>query len=195
MATRHATVTRETKETRISVSLQLDTREDIRINTSVPFFDHMLHAMSFHGGFRLEVDATGDVEVDPHHTVEDVGLVIGDAFCEVLSDSDNLVRFGHSVVPMDDALSEAVVDAGGRPYLVYEADFPQDYVGNLQTALFGEFFWALSIRSRCNLHLLCRYGTNSHHMIEALFKALGRALGESFAIRGGSAGMSTKGVV
>ncbi|MFO7781272.1 MAG: imidazoleglycerol-phosphate dehydratase HisB [Spirochaetia bacterium] len=195
MATRHAEVTRETKETRISVGLTLDTREDIEIDTGVPFFDHMLHAMSFHGGFKLVVKADGDTDVDPHHVVEDVGLVIGDCFSRILSDSTNLVRFGHGIVPMDDALSEAVVDAGGRPYLVYEADYPQAYAGDFQMALFGEFFWALSVRSRCNLHLLCRYGSNSHHMVEALFKALGIALGRSFSERADAAGMSTKGVI
>jgi imidazoleglycerol-phosphate dehydratase len=195
MATRHAEVSRETKETRIRAALALDTRDGISIDTGVPFFDHMLHAMSFHGGFSLEVQASGDIEVDPHHVVEDVGLVIGDCFSRILTESDALVRFGHGIVPMDDALSEAVVDAGGRPYLVYEADFPQSHAGSFQMALFGEFFWAFSVRSRCNLHLLCRYGTNSHHMIEALFKALGLALGRSFSERADGTGMSTKGLV
>jgi imidazoleglycerol-phosphate dehydratase len=195
MATRHAEVTRETKETRITVSLTLDTREDIEIDTGVAFFDHMLHAMSFHGGFKLVVKAAGDTDVDPHHVVEDVGLVIGDCFSRVLSESTNLVRFGHGIVPMDDALSEAVVDAGGRPYLVYDAEYPQPYSGDFQMALFAEFFWALSVRARCNLHLLCRYGNNSHHMVEALFKALGLALGRGFSERSDATGMSTKGVV
>ena len=194
-STRQAQVSRETRETRISVSLELDTREGIETATGIPFFDHMLHAMAFHGGFKLEVRAEGDVEVDPHHLVEDTGLVIGDAFSQILSDSEDLLRFGHAVVPMDDALSEAIVDAGGRPYLVYEADYPQGYAGDFQLALFSEFFWALAVRSRCNLHLLCRYGTNSHHMVEALFKALGLALGRSFSRRSDSAGMSTKGLV
>jgi imidazoleglycerol-phosphate dehydratase len=195
MAVRHAEVARETKETRISAALTLDTREGTSIDTGLPFFDHMLHAMAFHGGFRLEVTAGGDTHVDPHHVVEDTGLVIGECFSKILAESDSLVRFGQAVVPMDDALSEAVVDAGGRPYLVYDADYPQAYSGDFQMALFGEFFWALSVRARCNLHLLCRYGTNSHHMVEALFKALGRALGQSFSLRGDEAGMSTKGVV
>jgi imidazoleglycerol-phosphate dehydratase len=188
-------VRRTTKETSISVSLTLDTREGTKIKTALPFFDHMLHAMAFHGGFSLVVEGTGDVEVDPHHLVEDVGLVAGDAFAEILAASENLTRFGHAVVPMDDALSEAAVDAGGRPYLVYEAEFPQSYVGDFQVALLGEFFWAFAVRSRCNLHLLCRYGSNSHHMVEALFKALGRALGESFSLKTDDGGMSTKGLV
>jgi imidazoleglycerol-phosphate dehydratase len=195
MAVRHAHVSRETRETRITVALTLDTREGPSIETGLPFFDHMLQSMAFHGGFRLEVGATGDTDVDPHHVVEDVGLVLGDCLSTILAESDNLVRFGHAAVPMDDALSEAVVDAGGRPYLVYDAEYPQAYSGDFQVALFGEFFWALSVRSRCNLHLLCRYGTNSHHMVEALFKALGRALGQSFSLRADGDGMSTKGVI
>jgi imidazoleglycerol-phosphate dehydratase len=195
MAHRESSSSRETKETTISVTLRLDTREHINIATGISFFDHMLHAMSFHGGFSIDLSARGDVEVDPHHLVEDVGLVLGDAFSDILSHSDDLFRFGHAAVPMDDALSEAVVDAGGRPYLVYEAEFPQAYSGDFQMALFSEFFWAFAVRSRCNLHLLCRYGRNSHHMIEALFKALGRALGQAFAGRTDSGGMSTKGVI
>lgn len=195
MAKRQASVQRTTKETDIAVTLTLDTREGTEVDTGVPFLDHMLHAMAFHGGFCLRVNAGGDVEVDPHHVVEDVGLVIGDCFSEVLAASDALIRFGHAVVPMDDALSEATVDAGGRPYLVYDAAYPQAYVGNFQVALFGELFQAFAIRARCNVHLTCRYGANSHHMIEALFKAFGLALGQSFAERGDSSGMSTKGLV
>jgi imidazoleglycerol-phosphate dehydratase len=195
MGKRSAQVRRTTKETSISVSLTLDTREGVEVHTGLPFFDHMLHAMSFHGGFALAIEGSGDLAVDPHHLVEDVGLVMGDAFSEILAESENLVRFGHAVVPMDDALSEAVVDAGGRPYLVYEADYPQGYAGEFQVSLLSEFFWALSVRSRCNLHLICRYGQNSHHMVEALFKALGRALGQGFRLRSDDGGMSTKGLV
>ncbi|MFP4205270.1 MAG: imidazoleglycerol-phosphate dehydratase HisB [Spirochaetaceae bacterium] len=195
MDSRKAEVRRETAETQVQASVTLDTREDITIHTGLPFFDHMLHAMSFHGGFRLDVSAEGDIQVDPHHLTEDVGLVLGDCFSELLSRSEQLARFGHAVVPMDDALSEAVVDAGGRPYLVYRAEYPQAYAGSFQLALFGEFFRGFATRSRCNVHLWCRYGDNSHHMVEALFKAFGRALGEAFSLQSNASAMSTKGII
>lgn len=184
---------RKTAETDIQLSIDLTRRDGSSIQTTVPFFDHMLTAMSFHGGFQLTVQADGDTDVDAHHLVEDTGLVLGDAFSDVLSEG-GLVRFAHAMVPMDDALAEAVIDAGGRPYLVYNADYPQSHAGSFDLSLIREFFYAFAVRSRCNVHLHARYGENGHHMAEAMFKAFGIALGKAFAPRGNAA-MSTKGLV
>lgn len=190
------TIERTTKETQIRLSLDLDRRDAPKVATGVPFFDHMLTAFAFHGGFYLEVSARGDLEVDPHHLVEDTGLVLGDAFKKAQETRGGLVRYGHSVIPMDEALSEVVVDACGRPYWVYEAAFPQSHAGTFDLSLIREFLIAFTNRAQVNLHALCRYGANGHHMAEALFKALGKALAQAYAPRdGGSAAMSTKGVI
>ncbi len=194
---REARQSRTTKETSISVYCSPDGGADAageaKISTGVPFFDHMLTAMSFHGRFALTVEATGDIEVDPHHLVEDTGLVLGDCLADIVAQAAT-ERFGHGVVPMDDALGEATVDLGGRPYLVYRADMPQNYAGTFDLSLLREFFYALSIRSKANIHLEARYGINGHHMAEAMFKALGLAL-RSALIPRNEGGMSTKGVI
>jgi len=169
-----------------------DAREPA-IATNVPFFDHMLTAMAFHGRMGLVVDAKGDLEVDPHHLVEDTGLVLGDVLRQI-ADLETTERFGNAVVPMDDACGEATIDLGGRPYLVYLADYPQAYAGSFDLSLLREFFYALAIRAKANIHLDARYGRNGHHMAEALFKALGRALRAAIARREGE-GMSTKGLI
>ncbi|MDR3201296.1 MAG: imidazoleglycerol-phosphate dehydratase HisB [Spirochaetales bacterium] len=189
------TVSRTTKETDISVSLTRG-KEAVSIDTGLPFFDHMLTAMAFHGGFGLTLKARGDIAVDYHHLVEDTGLVLGEAFHKLLEQSGAIQRFGHAVIPMDDALSEAVIDAAERPCLVYQAAFPQEFSGNFPMALFKEFFYAFTQNARVNLHLLCRYGENSHHMAEALFKAFGKALCAAYTPRSGSReDMSTKGAL
>jgi imidazoleglycerol-phosphate dehydratase len=191
-----ATIERQTKETKIRLTLDLDRRDQPRVATGVPFFDHMLTAFAFHGGFYLEVDAQGDLEVDPHHLVEDTGLVLGEAFKKVQEARGGVMRYGHSVIPMDEALSEVTVDACGRAYWVYTAEFPQTHAGSFDLSLVREFIVALANRAQINLHAHCRYGSNGHHMAEALFKALGKALGAAYAPReGGSAAMSTKGVI
>jgi imidazoleglycerol-phosphate dehydratase len=187
-------LSRKTKETDITLRLDLYSVEPISIETGVPFFTHMLTSMAFHGRFSLGVTATGDIDVDPHHLVEDVGLVLGDAFRTHLHSEGQVARFGHSIVPMDDALSEAVVDVCERPYLVFAAQFPQSTVGTFPVAMVREFLQAFSVRAAVNLHARCRYGENSHHMIESLFKALGRAISTAYAPRGGD-GMSTKGTL
>lgn len=194
---RLATIERSTKETQITATVNLSSRDAPEISTGLPFLDHMLHAMAFHGGFSLSLRATGDLDVDPHHVVEDTGLVIGAALEEILRTGGPVRRFAHAVIPMDESLGEAVVDVCGRPTLVYDADFPQDYAGDFGMWLFREFFSGLSMSARIALHLHCRYGENAHHMIEALFKALGRALGEAYAPRAGEgiASMSTKGAI
>ena len=190
------TIERKTKETQIRLTLDLDLKDAPQIATGVPFFDHMLNALAFHGGFFLDVKAQGDLEVDPHHLVEDTGLVLGDAFKKAQEARGGVVRYGHSVIPMDEALSEVVVDACGRPYWVFTADFPQTHAGNFDLSLVREFLIAFTNRAQVNLHAHCRYGVNGHHMVEALFKALGKALAQAYSPKdGGTAAMSTKGVI
>lgn len=172
---REASRSRTTKETSISVSASPDSGRAPAISTGVPFFDHMLTSMSFHGRLGLSVEATGDIEVDAHHLVEDTGLVLGDVLSEITG-MEATERFGHAIVPMDDACGEATVDLGGRPYFVYRVEMPQDWAGTFDLHLVREFFYALSIRSRANIHLEGRYALNGHHLAESLFKATGIAL-------------------
>jgi imidazoleglycerol-phosphate dehydratase len=183
---------RKTKETDITISLDITGPGSVSVDTGVPFFDHLLTAMAFHGGLGLDVVAKGDIEVDPHHLVEDIGLVLGDTLKK--SSKDGMQRYGHAVVPMDDALSEAVIDACGRPYLEYRAAFPQERSGDFDMWLIREFLLALSNRAMINIHALCRYGENSHHMAESLFKALGIAIKAAFTPTAGGV-RSTKGVL
>lgn len=167
----------------------------VDVSTGVPFFDHMLHAMGFHGGLGLQVTAAGDLQVDAHHVVEDVGIVLGECLFRAMDHGAALARFGHAVVPMDDALAEVTVDAGGRPYCRFDASFPQDRAGDFDVWLLREFFTALAGRARINVHAAARYGDNSHHVAEALCKALGRALGQAFRAAPGREPRSTKGRV
>lgn len=179
MSSKAIAITRTTKETDITLSVDLARGETPRVDIqmNLPFFSHMLHAFAYHGGFHLSLTGTGDIDVDPHHLVEDVGIVLGQGVYKLQEALGPTKRFGHQVIPMDDALSEAVVDCCNRAYLVYKADFPQTHSGSFDMSLFQEFFTSFVSNSRINLHLHCRYGVNSHHMIEALFKAMGRALG------------------
>ena len=194
MNSRRAEITRNTKETRISLSLDLADASTIQIDTGIPFFDHMLTGMAFHGSMGLVIRADGDLDVEYHHTVEDIGLVFGEALHQIFTQTGSVHRYGCAAIPMDDALGEAVIDVCNRPYLVYQADYPQEYCGRFPVALFREFFWAVAVRARINLHLICRYGLNSHHMTESLFKAMGRAIAEAYRPKeGGQAAMSTKG--
>ncbi len=172
---------RKTKETGIRIDLDVQTGPDVEIDTTIPFFDHMLTAMGFHGGMTIRISANGDTQVDQHHLVEDVGIVLGDAFKQYGESAGAFHRFGHAIIPMDDALSEVVVDVAGRPYLVYTADYPQPLVGNFDIALVREFLLGLSNKADLNLHCICRYGENSHHMAESLFKALGIALSRAYS--------------
>ena len=189
---RSARVERRTNETQITAYVGLDAAGEVSIDTPVPFFTHMLEAMSFHGGFALSVHARGDVEVDPHHLVEDVGLVVGDCL-RAARGAAPVARFASALVPMDDALAEVVVDVGGRPYLHYEASYPQPVAGGFDVALVREFLLALAMRAQINVHATLRHGANAHHMVEALFKALGRALAAAYAPS--RRAMSTKGRV
>jgi imidazoleglycerol-phosphate dehydratase len=193
------TIERNTKETQIRLTLGADRPGEISIKLGLPFFEHLLTALAFHGGFSLQIEGTGDLEVDPHHLVEDVGLVLGDAFLTLLA-AGPVKRYGQFCIPMDDALSEAVVDVCKRPYLVYQAAYPQTHCGSFDLSLIREFLQALANRAQINLHALCRYGANSHHMAEALFKAIGKALWLAYrpaepGSQGGTSGMSTKGSI
>ena len=194
MSSRAGRSQRTTKETDISVQLEFGDSGHSSISTGLPFLDHVLTSCAFHGRMRLEIVATGDLDVDPHHVVEDVGLVIGDCLVQ-LSTGQQIQRFGHSVVPMDDALVEVALDAGGRPYLDYRADYPQPRAGAFDVSLVREFLYALTTRARINLHVDVRRGLNSHHMVEALFKAFGRAVCTAYQLAPDGPGMSTKGTI
>ncbi len=195
MKPRKHSLKRETKETNISLTVSLDEAEPVAIDTGVPFFDHLLTAMSFHGGFSLSLKATGDLSVDAHHLVEDSGLVLGDALLALTAAEPGITRFGHAVIPMDEALSEVSVDVCGRPACVYRAEFPQPLVGAFDTSLLREFLLALAQRAKISLHAAVREGENSHHMAECLFKALGKALAAAYAPGHGRASVSTKGTI
>lgn len=187
---RRSETSRKTKETDVAVSLDLSGPGDIRVDTGLPFFDHLLTAMAFHGGFGLSVTARGDVEVDAHHLVEDTGLVLGAALAEILQRCQPVARFGHAVIPMDEALAEVAVDACGRPTLGYRPRFPQARAGSFDLWLLREFFLALTAQARVSIHVDTRGAENSHHAAEAVFKALGKALAQAYAP---GRAMSTKG--
>ena len=173
---RQVRVQRQTSETDIDLSLVLDGSGQAEVRTGVGFFDHMLNAFTRHGLFDLTLSCAGDLEVDAHHTVEDVGICLGQALAEAVGDKAGLERFGHAYVPMDDALARAVVDLSGRPYLVCNPTFRDSAVGELPVALVPEFFRAVADHGRLNLHIDLLRGTDDHHGIEAIFKAVGRAL-------------------
>jgi imidazoleglycerol-phosphate dehydratase len=173
---RRATIQRKTNETAIDLTLEIDGKGERRINTPVPFFNHMLEAVAKHGLYDLQVTATGDVEVDPHHLVEDVGICLGQAFRDALGDKSGITRYGEATLPMDETLVSAAVDFGGRAAFVYRADLLKGRrVGTFDVELGREFFGGFVSTALCNLHLEVRYGENAHHMIEALFKAFARA--------------------
>jgi imidazoleglycerol-phosphate dehydratase len=176
MTPRTASKSRKTRETDIQVSLNLDGTGQCNVGTGIPFFDHMLAQIARHGHFDLEVNAKGDIEIDGHHTVEDVGLVLGDALREALGDRRGISRFGHAYVPLDEALTRVVIDLSGRPYLVYKVEFKSARVGDLQTELVEEFLKAFVQEGRFNLHVENLYGRNQHHIAETVFKATARAL-------------------
>lgn len=178
---RYAEVTRQTKETNIKVSLAIDGTGSSDIDTGIGFFNHMLEGFSKHGFFDLKIKTAGDLEVDGHHTVEDTGIVLGQALKESLGDKKGIRRYGYFILPMDDALAMCAVDLCGRPYLSYDCTFPTERIGYLDTELIREFFYALSYSAGMNLHMKILSGVNSHHMAEAMFKAFARALDEATA--------------
>ncbi len=176
---RKAEITRKTKETDISVTLNLDGRGKSNVNTGIGFFDHMLEGFARHGFFDLDMTVKGDLKVDGHHSVEDAGIVLGTAIKEALGDKSGIKRYGSCILPMDDALALCAVDLCGRPYFVFECSFTAEKVGDLDTELVREFFYALSYSGGMNLHIRMFSGINSHHMIEAIFKAFSKALDEA----------------
>ena len=190
---RQATIQRTTKETDITLSLCLDGGE-VSVSTGIGFFDHMLTALAFYAGFGLELSALGDLHVDGHHTVEDVGIVLGQAIREALGDKKGLRRFGTAFVPMDEALCWTVLDCSNRPFLVFDAEMPQPMIGGYDSSLTIEFMRALAMNGGITLHQKCEYGSNAHHVTEALFKSLGAALKDAVRVEGDTIA-STKGVL
>ncbi len=194
---RAATITRTTSETEISLSLDLDGSGRADVATGIGFLDHMLISFARHGLFDLAVQAKGDLHIDFHHTTEDVGIVLGTAFVRALGEKRGIRRFGHAVVPMDEALAEAAIDLSGRAYFAWSVAFRQPKIGEMDTELFEEFFRAFAANGLFNLHVIGRAGSNAHHMAEACFKAVARALRQASEHdpRAGDAVPSTKGAL
>ena len=179
MADRISALSRKTKETDISVSLNIDGAGKAQINTGVGFFDHMLEGFSKHGFFDLHMECDGDLQVDSHHTIEDCGIVLGDAIKKALGDKSGIKRFGSCILPMDETLVLCAVDLSGRPYLVFDGEFTTERLGTLDTEMIREFFYAISYSAGMNLHIKVLSPGNNHHMAEAMFKAFARALDEA----------------
>ncbi len=196
-APRTAEVVRETKETHIRVTIDLDGTGKAQVSTGIGFFDHMLDSFARHGGFDLTVEAKGDLHIDFHHTVEDVGIVLGQAMAKALDGFAGIRRFGHAEIPMDETLSRCAVDLSNRPYLVWKVAFSRPKIGDFDTELFKEFHQAFAMNSGACVHLECAYGENNHHIAESGFKALARALRTAVEIDPKTQGQaaSTKGVL
>ena len=181
---RKAIIERNTKETSISVSLSLDGTGNAKVDTGIGFFDHMLDGFARHGFFDLEVSADGDLEVDCHHTIEDTGIVLGKAIREAAGDKKGIRRYGSCILPMDEALVLCAVDLSGRPYYVSNAEFPAQKIGDMDTEMVREFFYAVSYSAEMNLHFQMLAGSNSHHICEAMFKAFAKALDMAVSMDG-----------
>lgn len=189
---REGYIKRETKETKIGLTLNLDGQGSSQISTGIGFFDHMLTAFAVHSGFDLNLDCKGDLDVDCHHSVEDVGIVLGKAFAEVLSDKSGIARYGNATIPMDEALASCCVDISGRPYLVFNAEFEDYRLGDMDSAMVEEFFRAFAMNAMVTLHINLLYGKNDHHKAEAIFKAFAHALKAAVKQEGGGV-LSSKG--
>ena len=176
---RTAEIARTTKETDIKVRIDLDGTGANNIDTGIGFFDHMLTALSKHSGIDMDITCRGDLKVDAHHSVEDTGIVLGQAVAQALGDKVGIRRYGSASIPMDEALGTAVIDISGRPFLVFDAEFAGDFCGEMDTQLFEEFFRSFAFNAMITLHIAAPYGTNDHHKAEAMFKALARALREA----------------
>jgi imidazoleglycerol-phosphate dehydratase len=194
---RQARVERKTKETEVALQLNLDGTGSAKVQTPIPFFSHMLEAWAKHGLMDLAVEASGDVEVDIHHTVEDVGIVLGQTLREAVGDKKGIVRYGTAFVPMDEALVQASVDISGRPFLVFNVPVARTRVSNFDLDMLQEFFRAFAFNAEITLHVTMHYGHNLHHITEAVFKAVGRALAEATRLNPRIAGVlpSTKGTL
>ena len=191
---RTSIVERNTKETQIKVELNLDGGE-VKVDTGIGFFDHMLTAFGVHGGFGLNVKVTGDLDVDTHHTVEDTGIALGKAFNEALGDMSGINRYGTFYIPMDESLAQASLDISNRPFLVFNAEFAQEKCGDYETCVTEEFWRAFAVNSAITLHINVLYGVNAHHEIEAIFKAVAHALKNAVQRNGDDCVLSTKGVL
>ena len=194
MMERTSVVSRNTKETEIQISLNLDGSGKADIQTGIGFFDHMLNSFARHGFFDLTVKVKGDLEVDTHHTIEDTGIVLGQAIKQAVGDKKGIVRYGSQILPMDESLVLCALDLCGRPYLVYDLDLDREKVGDLETEMVREFFYAVSYTAEMNLHIRQMAGMNNHHIIEAAFKAFAKALDSAVAAEPRLTGvLSTKG--
>lgn len=194
LPSRRATIDRQTNETHVSVDLLLDGAGQGQIRTTIPFLDHMLELLTRHGFFDLTVEAKGDTEIDDHHTIEDIGIVLGEALKQALGKKEGIRRFGWASVPLDETLAQVTVDLSGRPYLVYRVDLPQRRIKSFDLGLFEDFFQAFVTHGAFNLHVNVQYGRNPHHILEAVFKALAKALDQATSIDGRVSGvLSTKG--
>lgn len=193
---RSSAVSRKTNETDIQLSLGVDGTGEVSLETDVPFLNHMLDLFAKHGQFDLKVEARGDVDIDDHHTVEDIGICLGQVLREALGDKAGIKRYASVFVPMDEALAQVVIDVSNRPHFELRGDFPSATVGSFTVELVHEFLWKLALEARITLHVIVHYGRNTHHMVEAVFKALGRALDEATSIDPRVKGVpSTKGVL
>ncbi|WP_141505273.1 imidazoleglycerol-phosphate dehydratase HisB [Paenibacillus luteus] len=193
---REASVARKTNETDIKLTFTVDGSGQTKLDTDVPFLNHMLDLFTKHGQFNLELEARGDIDIDDHHTVEDIGICIGQTLREALGDKRGIKRYASVFVPMDEALAQVIIDVSNRPHFEYRAEYPSSQVGSFSTELVHEFLWKLALEARITLHVIVHYGQNTHHMIEAVFKALGRALDEATTIDPRVTGVpSTKGVL
>lgn len=194
--TRVGALSRRTNETDITLSLGVDGSGDVSLETDVPFLNHMLDLFAKHGQFDLKVDARGDVDIDDHHTVEDIGICLGQALREALGDKAGIKRYASVFVPMDEALAQVIIDVSNRPHFELRGEFPAASVGSFTVELVHEFLWKFALEARVTLHVIVHYGRNTHHMIEAVFKAFGRALDEATSIDPRVKGVpSTKGVL
>ena len=193
---RSAQIERETAETQIALSLDIDGTGTFAGTTGIGFLDHMMNLLACHGGMDITLHVHGDLDVDTHHTVEDLAIVLGGALAQALGDKKGIRRYGMFYCPMDEALTRVVVDLSGRPYLVYDVKLNVERIGAFETEMLKEFLYALSVHGRMNLHVTNLYGENAHHIVESVFKALGHALREAVALSGDeSAVLSTKGVL
>ena len=192
---REATVTRNTRETQITVSVKLDGKGESEISTGIGFFDHMLTALSRHSGISMQIHANGDLHVDGHHTVEDTGIVLGQALNQALGDKSGIARYGSAYIPMDEALSFCSLDLSNRPFLVFRGEFTNQMIGSYDACLTEEFFRALAVNAGITLHLDMCYGKNDHHKCEALFKAFAHALKIAVQKNADGTVLSTKGVL
>ncbi|WP_377887744.1 imidazoleglycerol-phosphate dehydratase HisB [Alkalihalobacillus sp. R86527] len=189
-------ISRETSETSINLTFGVDGEGKSELETGVPFLTHMLDLFTKHGKFDLSLTANGDTEIDDHHTTEDIGICLGETIRHALGTKEGIRRYGNAFVPMDDALAQVVVDLSNRPHLEYRVELPADRVGTFDTELVHEFLWKLALEARMNLHVIVHYGHNTHHIIEAIFKALGRALDEATLLDPRVKGVpSTKGML